>query len=125
MNINEISTDALAYLGDSVIELKVREYLISLGYSSSRHLNSESLKYVKASAQSQAMRNIMPLLSDAEALVYKRGRNKQTANVPKSATVSEYRSATGMEVLFGYLYLCGLNSRIDTLFRAGYGIEKE
>ncbi len=123
MDIKEISTDALAYLGDAVIELRVREYLVSLGYSSSGHLNRESLLFVKAGAQAAAMHNILPYLSEEEESIYKRGRNKQGGNIPKSSTMAEYRSATGMEVLFGYLHLCGRTERIDLLFRIAYKLD--
>jgi len=119
-NLKEISTEALAYLGDSVIELKVRELLVEQGISGSGDLNRASLAFVKASAQAAAMHKIIPLLSDDESLVYKRGRNMSGGNVPKSATMSEYRSATGMEVLFGYLHLQGKHERISELFSAAY-----
>ncbi len=119
----EISTDALAYLGDSVIELLVREHLVNMNITSSGGLNSKSLEFVKAGAQAQAMRNILPLLTDEEEAIFKRGRNKAGGNVPKSATVSEYRAATGMETLFGYLHLKGDRERISLLFREGYKIQ--
>lgn len=119
-NLKEISTEALAYLGDSVIELKVRELLVEQGISGSGDLNRASLAFVKASAQAAAMHKIIPMLSDDEASVYKRGRNMSGGNVPKSATMSEYRSATGMEVLFGYLHLQGKHERISELFSAAY-----
>ena len=118
----EISTDALAYLGDSVIELLVREHLVNMNITSSGSLNSKSLEFVKAGAQAQAMRNILPLLTEEEESIFKRGRNKAGGNVPKSATVSEYRAATGMETLFGYLHLKGDRERICTLFKVGYNI---
>ncbi len=120
VKLKEISTEALAYLGDSVIELKVRELLVNQGISGSGELNRASLAFVKASAQSAAMHKIIPLLSESEALIYKRGRNMSGGNVPKSATVSEYRAATGMEVLFGYLHLQGSQDRISELFSAAY-----
>ena len=69
------------------------------------------------------MRNILPLLTDEEEAIFKRGRNKAGGNVPKSATVSEYRAATGMETLFGYLHLKGDRERISLLFREGYKIQ--
>ncbi len=121
MNINEISTEALAYLGDSVLEIRVREKLVRDGISGSGNLNRMSLSYVKASEQAAAMHRILPLLDGEEALVFKRGRNMSGGNVPKSATMSEYRTATGMEVLFGYLHLLERYDRIDTLFDAAYG----
>lgn len=123
-NLKEISTEALAYLGDSVIELKVRELLVEQGISGSGDLNRASLAFVKASAQAAAMHKIIPLLSDDENSVYKRGRNMSGGNVPKSATMSEYRSATGMEVLFGYLHLQGKHERISELFSAAYAKDK-
>ncbi len=120
MDIKEISTEALAYLGDSVLEIRVREKLVNNGISGSGRLNAASLSYVKASEQAAAMRRITELLTEEEALVYKRGRNMSGGNVPKSATMSEYRTATGMEVLFGYLHLLGRHERIDELFNKAY-----
>lgn len=127
MNVNtkEISTEALAYLGDCVIELKVRERLVESGISGSGNLNRQSLLYVKASAQAAAMRKILPLLTEEEALVFKRGRNMSGGNVPKSATVSEYRAATGMEVLFGYLHVKGEGERLEQLFSEAYSSDEE
>ena len=119
-NIREISTEALAYLGDSVIELKVRKHLVDKGFSHSGTLNRESQKFVKASAQAVAMQNILLLLDSEEESVFKRGRNMSGGNVPKSSSTAEYRAATGMEVLFGYLYLCERYSRIDELFSKAF-----
>ena len=115
-----MSAAALAYLGDSVIELLVREKLVNDGFSDSGNLNRESLKYVKAGAQAAAMRNILPVLSEEESQTFKRGRNMSGGNVPKSATMSEYRTATGMEVLFGYLHVTGKRERIAELFAIAY-----
>ena len=123
VNIKEISTEALAYLGDSVLEIRVRELLVKDGISGSGRLNCASLTYVKASNQAAAMHRIVSLLSEEEMLIFKRGRNMSGGNVPKSATVSEYRTATGMEVLFGYLHLLGQNDRIDYLFNKAYFTE--
>ena len=120
IDIKTVSGSALAYLGDSVIELCVREYLVNLGISSSSHLNQKALKYVKASSQAEAMKNILPLLDEEEAAVFRRGRNIGHSQTPKSASVSEYRTATGMEALFGWLRLMSKNERIDELFLAAY-----
>ena len=125
VNIKEISTEALAYLGDSVIELKVRKLLVDMGVSGSGDLNRAALLYVKAGAQAAAMRRILPLLSEDETAIFKRGRNMSSGNVPKSSTMSEYRTATGMEVLFGYLHLSGQQERIDCLFKAAYATESD
>ena len=120
---NNYSTAALAYLGDCVIELCVREHLVRAGLSSSARLNSEALEYVKASKQAEAMKNILELLTDDEAAAFRRGRNMGHTNTPKSATVSEYRAATGMETLFGYLHLSGKQERIAELFAIAYKTE--
>ena len=124
MDIRELSTEALAYLGDSVLEIRVREKLVRDGIGHSGELNRASLSFVKASEQAAAMRRIVPLLTEEEALVFKRGRNMSGGNVPKSATVSEYRTATGMEVLFGYLHYAGRTERIDELFEIAYNLNE-
>lgn len=118
--MKEVSREALAYLGDCVIELLVREHLVGLGISGSGNLNRASLAFVKASAQCKAMQNILPMLTEEETAIYKRGRNMSSGNVPKSATMAEYRTATGMEALFGYLHLQGDRERMLELFRAAY-----
>lgn len=120
MDIHEISVPALAYLGDCVLELCVRRHLVETGLSTSAHLNAAALDYVRASAQAEAMKRILPHLTETEAGYFRRGRNMGHGNVPKRATVSEYRAATGMEVLFGYLHLTEQTARIDELFALGY-----
>ncbi len=120
MELREISAPALAYLGDCVLELCVRRHLVEQGYSTSRNLNAEALKFVRATAQAEAMKRILPVLDETEAAYFRRGRNIGHTNVPKSATVSEYRTATGMETLFGYLHLAGKSERIEELFGIGY-----
>ena len=122
--IHEISTPALAYLGDCVIELCVRKHLIDSGLSTSAHLNAAALDFVRATAQAEAMKKIMDTLTDEEAAYFRRGRNIGHTNVPKRATVSDYRAATGMEVLFGYLYATDRHDRIDRLFRLAYSISE-
>jgi ribonuclease-3 family protein len=123
MELSDITTPALAYLGDSVLEVCVRAYLVTeRGLSTSAHLNHASLDFVRASAQSEAMGRLESALTEEEAAVYRRGRNMGHGNVPKSASVAEYRRATGMEVLFGYLFLTGQKERLDFLFRLGYGL---
>ena len=124
MELSDITTPALAYLGDSVLEVCVRTYLVTeRGLSTSAHLNRASLDFVRASAQSEAMGRMEPHLTETEAAVYRRGRNMGHGNVPKSASVAEYRRATGMETLFGYLHVTSQADRIDALFRLGYGLD--
>jgi len=120
MDIREISVSALAYLGDCVLELCVRQKLVEQGLSTSAHLNAAALDYVRAPAQAEAMKRILPLLLETEEGYFRRGRNLGHGNVPRNATVSEYRTATGMEVLFGYLHLTGQEDRINELFSLAY-----
>ena len=124
MELSDITTPALAYLGDSVLEVYVRTYLVTeRGLSTSAHLNRASLDFVRASAQSEAVGRMEPHLTEEEAAIFRRGRNMGHGNVPKSASAAEYRRATGMEVLFGYLHLTGQTERINRLFRVGYGLD--
>ena len=120
LSIAELSSASLAYLGDSVLELCVREHLLRQGLSTAAHLNAAAHGYVTAPAQAQAMNRILPLLTEEEAAVYRRGRNNVHANVPKRSTMAEYRAATGMECLFAYLYLTQNKARIDELFALAY-----
>ena len=122
IDIKTVSSSALAYLGDSVMEGCVREYLVREGLSSSAHLNEAALRFVRASEQAKAMKNIIDILTEEEAAVYRRGRNVGHTSTPKSASVSEYRTATGMEALFGWLRLMGREDRIKDLFAIAYGV---
>ncbi len=124
VKICDMSTASLAYLGDCVIELLVRERLTMSGISSSKSLNKEALKFVSATAQAAAMKNIMELLTEEESGFYRRGKNLAHMNGPKSATPAEYRVATGMETLFGFLHLSGNDDRARELFALAYPIEK-
>ena len=125
-SINTCSAASLAYLGDCAIEICVREYLVcELGLFSSAKLNKAALNFVTAPKQAEAMKNILPLLTEEEDAVFHRGRNMGHSNVPKSATVSEYRIATGMEALFGYLYLSKKEERMKELFRIAYKLDEQ
>ena len=116
---------SLAYLGDAVLELRVRERLLELGYTSSKALNVHALEYVRAGAQARAMERILPVLTEEESAVFHRGRNHGHGAHPKGATVGEYRNATGMEALFGYLYMTKNEARIAELFALAYPKETE
>ncbi len=107
------SSASLAYLGDCVYELLVREYLVKKNVQKP---SVEALKYVTAHVQSEVIEKILPVLTEEEEDAYKRGRNCVHSNVPKSSTMAEYRRATGLEALFGYLYLCGKSDRLRELF---------
>ena len=114
------SAQALAYLGDSVIEVWVRTQLVKSGLSGSRELNASALDYVTAPRQAAAMKKILDVLTEDEAAIFRRGRNLGHTNLPKNATASEYRSATGMEALMGWLHLGGRQDRINELLSEAY-----
>ena len=116
----DISSPALAYLGDSVLEVMVRSALVEAGISSSKKLNEKALSFVSASVQAAAVKNILELLNEEEIAYFRRGRNIGHTNTPKSASVGEYRMATGFEVLFGYLKLSGNEERARELFEIAY-----
>lgn len=118
INPKELSPLNLAFIGDCVYEMLVRERLVGEANRPVNDLHRESVKYVSAKAQTAAFQKIEPLLTEEETAVFKRGRNAKTGHQPKSASVGEYHYATGVEALFGYLYLTGNNERITYLFNA-------
>lgn len=114
--VNAMSVLALAHIGDGVYELLVRSWLCVHGRTTSRGLHAETVKYVRAPAQAEAMAKLLPALSPQETAVYKRGRNTKVNSVPQHADIAQYHAATGLETLFGWLYLHGDKARINTLF---------
>ena len=120
IDIKNISPGALAYLGDAVIELMVREYAVLKGISDAGKLNEIARNFVTAAEQSIALEKILPILTEQELAYFKRGRNIHSSNIPKSSSVAEYRRATGFEVLFGYLYITGQTERKKQLFATAY-----
>ena len=115
-NSKTVTNDALSFVGDAVYSLLVRERLIMSGECRSGSLHSNSTRYVSARAQAKAYERIKDILTEAEAAVYKRGRNAHNNHTPKNATEGDYHCATGLETLFGFLYLSGKNERIYELF---------
>ena len=120
MDVSQISAGALAYLGDSVLEALIREKLVLKGYEKSAKLNKEALNYVTAVNQAKAFKNIEEALSEEEANVFRRGKNSSHLNAPKSASLLEYKIATGFEAIFGYLRLTKNEERILELFALAY-----
>ena len=106
--IRGISSLGLAHLGDGVFELMVRAWLCLHGKVKVKDLHRATVRYVAAPAQAAAMERLLPLLTDEEADVYRRGRN----------TRADYQAATGLEALFGWLYLQGRTDRLNELFEA-------
>lgn len=113
----------LAFVGDSVQQLYVRTKLSLLHTDKSGSLHKMAVLEVKATAQAQAADTLLPLLTEEEAAVYRRGRNGKTPSVAKNASVGDYHKASGLESLFGYLYLTGKTERLAGLLKAAY--EKE
>ncbi len=113
---NNLSPVTLAFVGDGVFELLVRERLAAEGTRPAHRLHSLAVKKVRASAQARAYHALLPALNEDETAVLKRGRNANTSRVPKSCAPEEYRKATGVEALFGYLYLRGDVGRLTDLF---------
>lgn len=118
--IRELNGAALAYLGDAVLELLTRRFLLSLGLTGSGKLNHLALRFVKATVQSKAVDSLLPHLTEAEEYAYKRGRNASGISAPKSASTLEYRRATGFEAVFGWLNIMGQHERAAELFNLAY-----
>lgn len=112
----QLSPVALAFLGDGVFELLVRERLIANGTLPAHVLHRKAVKKVNAVAQSAAYERLEAVLNGEERAILKRGRNASTSKVPKSCTPEQYRKATAIEALFGYLYLKGEAGRIGELY---------
>ncbi len=111
----QLNPATLAFMGDGVYTLLVREKLCEISRPSGE-LHSLSVKLVNATAQARSFKLIEPLLTETELSVFKRGRNAHTNSTPKNSTNGEYHTATGLETLFGFLYLGGQTERIKELF---------
>lgn len=116
IDLKTLSPLALAFVGDCVYELFVREQLVCDGNCPVNKLHKKSVEKVCCKAQASVVEKILSILTDEELAVFKRGRNAHTNNIPKSATYAEYHKATGLETLFGYLYLKGDLERLKQLF---------
>lgn len=117
MNPKQLSPLNLAFIGDCIYEILVREKLVCNANRPVNDLHRESVKFVSAKAQTAAYEKIKPFLTEEETAVFKRGRNAKVGHNPKSASQSEYHTATGVETLFGYLYLKDDMDRIKELFK--------
>lgn len=115
-DVNKISMLGLAHVGDGVYELLVRGMLCQQGHGFVAKLHAMTVRRVNAGAQAEAMRRIMPCLHDDELALYKRGRNAKVNSIPHNASLGQYHAATGIEALFGWLYLQGRIERINQLF---------
>lgn len=117
--VNAMSMLGLAHIGDAVYELLTRTMLCSDGVTKASELHKMTVARVNAPAQAQAMQRILPSLTDTELAIYKRGRNTKVNSVPQKADIAQYHAATGLEALFGWLYLKGERDRIEELYALG------
>ncbi len=115
LNPHQLSPLTLAFLGDAVFELFVRERLVRMGSRPSSELHRLSVQKVCCNAQAKATERLLPALTEEEAAIFRRGKNAQPKHIPRNASPENYHSATALEALFGYLYLCGRPERLKEL----------
>ena len=115
-NANRYNTLTLAFLGDAVYSLMVRERLVKNSALAAAKLHRMSVDEVNAKAQSEGAKKLLPVLNDEETDIFKRGRNAHPHHSPKNQSEGDYHYATGLEALFGYLYLEGKTDRLNELF---------
>ena len=115
-DIYNISMLGLAHIGDGVYELLTRTMLCADGNKKVTELHKKTVAIVNAPAQAEAAERLQPLLTDDERYIYKRGRNAKVNSVPHKADIGQYHAATGLEALFGWLYLQGKTQRINELY---------
>lgn len=123
MNVKEINVITLAYLGDAVYEVFIRNYLINKGIAKVEELQKEAIKYVSAKAQARILNYLINnnYLSNEEIEIVKRGRNYKRDTHPKNTDIITYKMSTGFESLIGYLYLDNQNERINEIMKHIYG----
>ncbi len=114
--VNAMSSVGLAHMGDGVYELLVRAYLCQKGDRTIKTLHHDTVELVKAPAQAAIADKLLPGLTEEELAYFRRGKNAHTRTAPKSCTPQEYAKATGLEALFGALYLQGQLARLESLF---------
>lgn len=115
--VNAISNLGLAHMGDCAYEILCRAYLCAQGEKTVDKLHRDTIHMVNAVAQAAFVDKLLPLLTEEELAYYRRGKNAHVHAVPKSATPAEYAKATGLEALFGALYLSGRTERLNELFQ--------
>ncbi|MBN2604323.1 MAG: Mini-ribonuclease 3 [Bacilli bacterium] len=115
--MNQLSGNTLAYLGDSVFELAVREYLISKGVTRVDDLHKQAIVFTSATGQMNAYDLLESNLTEKEMNIFKRGRNGESTRKPKNASLATYQKATGFEALIGYLYLENEQERLQELLQ--------
>lgn len=119
----DFDSGMLSYLGDAVWELLVREHIFNTVPHGNKKANKLALSFVTAKAQCEALEKILPSLTDEEKEIFRWGRNTKVNSIPRSATPEEYHRATGLEVLFGYLYMTKNEERYRKLFETAFNSE--
>ena len=114
--IGDLTALGLAHIGDGVYELLCRSYLCAKGGKNVGNLHRDTINMVKATSQAKFIDKLLPHLTEEELAYYRRGKNSHVHAVPKSASPAEYAKATGLEALFGALYLSGQTDRLNDLF---------
>ncbi|MDF1509178.1 Mini-ribonuclease 3 [Robertmurraya sp. DFI.2.37] len=124
LEVKQLNSLALAYMGDAVFEVYVREHLIQNGRVKPHHLHKEATKYVSAKAQAKIIRHFLEqrLLTEEEIAVVMRGRNAKSGTVPKNTDVQTYRYGTAFEALIGYLYLLKKEERLDEIVLQSFAV---
>ena len=122
-DINQMSPLVWAYVGDCVYELYIRTYLVDTTRLNPHKLHIEAIKYVKAGAQADILKNLMDSLNDDEKDIVRRARNANNHHLPKNSNVQEYMYSTAFEALIGYLYLNKKYDRVKELIE-GFAIER-
>ena len=120
--IDSISNLGLAHMGDCVFEILCRAYLCAKGEKTVDKLHRDTINMVKATSQAAFADKMLPLLPEEELAYYRRGKNSHVHAVPKSATPAQYAKATGVEALFGYLFLSGQKERANEIFNIVMGM---
>ena len=116
LDVTAMHSLSLAFIGDSVYEILVREHLCKANVGKVGVMNKLKVDMVCCKAQAEAVKKILPVLSEEEQGVFRRGRNVTVNSASKSSSLADYHAATGLEALFGYLYLSGRESRCRELF---------
>lgn len=120
-NVSEVNTMSpltWAYIGDSVYELYIRQYLINTTKLKPHKLHIEAIKYVKAKAQAELLKKLQNLLTDEEKDIVRRGRNTENHHIAKNADIADYAQSTGFEALIGYLYLSKQDKRLKEILES-------
>jgi ribonuclease-3 family protein len=118
-DVRAYSPLTLAYIGDGIYDLIIRSIVVERANRSNNDLHKKTIKYVKAESQSAMVLKLVPLMTEDEEQIYKRGRNAKSYTSSKNASIGDYRRATGFEALMGYLYLTGQDKRMLELIKTG------